>query len=211
MSSTLIPTDEVEEMVQSGLAARALERHIDAADASIVDLYGAHAGERTITLRGNRTLPRRRRVGYVGLSSQGYPASEGYYAYAGGEWRVHLPYPWAATVAAVSEYAEHQDEMSAETVDTSRWALELGGRALRRLDRPWRTFVIVRYTPIDDAPKRALLLVDLVRLSTRYDATMRTSVGPGGAGVSVNHLPYEDERMKLLQRLMPHRPGSTFA
>ena len=59
MTSTLIPTDEIEELVQSGIPTRALERHIDAADASIIDLYGAHTGERTVTLRGDHSLPRR--------------------------------------------------------------------------------------------------------------------------------------------------------
>ena len=82
---------------------------------------------------------------------------------------------------------------------------------MRRLDRPWRDYVIVRYTPIDDTSKRVLLLADLVKLSTVYDATNRTAVGPGGAGVSVQHLDYESERKKLLHRLMPNRPGSVMA
>ena len=211
MTSTLIATDEVEEIVQSGLQTRALDHVIDAADASIVDLYGAHSGERTVTLRGNRSLPQRQRLGHIGLASQSYQSQSGYYSHGGGEWRVHLPYPWAETVAGVSEYAEHEGEAGAETVDASRWALELGGRALRRLDRPWRSFVVVRYTPIDDRAKRVLLLVDLVKLSTRYDATARTQVGPGGAGVAVQHLDYESERKKLLHRLMPNRPGSMMA
>ena len=191
MTSTLIPTDEVEELVRSGLSTSALNRHIDAADASIMDLYGAHSGERTVTLRGNQPRPERRRYWGLGSASSNYASGSGYYVYNQGEWRVHLPYPWAVTVAAVSEYTESEDESDADTVDATRYALEVGGRALRRLDRPWQTFVMVRYTPIDDTAKRALLLADLVKLSVRNEAVQRTSVGPGGAGVSVVHLDYE--------------------
>ena len=210
MRSTLIPTEEIEEIVQSGLPTRALERLIGAADASIIDLYGAHSGERTVTLRGNRALPRRVTVGTLGSSSRSATAG-GYYAHGGGEWRVHLPYPWAESVAQVAEYTEHEHETDARAVDATNWALELGGRALRRLDRPWRSFVMVRYTPIDDTAKRTLLLIDLTKLSVRYDAVSSSAIGPRGTGVAVNHLEYEQERKKLLHRLMPNRPGSLIA
>ena len=213
MTSTLIPTDEIEELAQSGLPHRALERHIDAADASIIDLYGAHTGERTIALRGDHSLPRRpywQRSGYgssYGRGGNGYGI--GYDG--GGEYRLHLPYPWALTVAEIKEYEDRKDADDAEVVDADDWELESDGRIVRRLDRPWRDYVIVRYTPIDDTSKRVLLLADLVKLSTVYDATNRTAVGPGGAGVSVQHLDYESERKKLLHRLMPNRPGSVMA
>ena len=211
MTSTLIATDEIEELVQSGLPTRALDHHVNAADASIADLYGPHTGERTVTLRGNRSLPQRQRLGYIGTASQSLQSQGGYYAHAGGEWRVHLPYPWADTVADVAEYAESESEADAEIVDSSRWALELGGRALRRLDRPWRSFVAVRYTPIDDTPKRTLLLIDLVKLSLRYTGVKRSDVGSRGVGLAVDHLDYDQERRKLLRRLMPNRPGSMIA
>ena len=209
MSSTLIPTEEIEEIVQSGLPIRALEHIIGAADASIVDLYGAHSGERTVTLRGNRSLPRVT-VGTLRSSSRSATAG-GYYAHGGGEWRVHLPYPWAESVAQLAEYTEHEHETDARPVDASRWALELGGRALRRLDRPWRSFVMVRYTPIDDTAKRTLLLIDLTKLSVRYDAISSSAIGSRGTGVTVDHLNYEQERKRLLHRLMPNRPGSLIA
>ena len=205
MTSTLIPTNAIEELVQSGLPTRALSHHVDAADASITDLYGAHAGERTVTLRGNRSLSQRQRPG---SSAQ---TSPGYFAHAGGEWRVHLPYPWAASVTGVAEYTANESESDAKPVDPSSYALELGGRALRRLDRPWRTFVALQYTPIDDTPKRTLLLIDLVKLSIRYTGVRRSDVGSRGVGLAVDHLDYETERRKLLRRLMPNRPGSMMA
>ena len=211
MTSTLITTEEIEELVLSGLPTRALDHHVNAADASIADLYGPHTGERTVTLRGNRSLPQRQRLGYIGAASQSFQSQGGYYAHAGGEWRVHLPYPWADTVASIAEYAESESEADAEIVDSSRWALELGGRALRRLDRPWRSFVAVRYTPIDDTPKRTLLLIDLVKLSLRYTGVKRSDVGSRGVGLAVDHLDYDQERRKLLRRLMPNRPGSMIA
>lgn len=210
MASTLIPTAEIEELVQSGLPDRALERHIDAADASIISLYGPHSGERTVTLRGERHL--RRRVGEV-ISGRAYAGSRsgrGYFI-RGGEYRVHLPYPWAETVAEVKEYDENDDPADAETVDADDWTIDLDGRALRRLDRPWDTFVEVRYTPIDDTDKRVLLLADLVKLSTVYSATKITSVGPTGAGTSITHLEYKKEWRSLLHGMMPNRPGSTIA
>ena len=209
MTSSLIETEAVEEIVQSGLPTRALELLIDAEDASMVDLYGAHGGERTVTLRGTR-VHRQQQSALVGVGSP-RGTYRGGYTQVYGEWRVYLPYPWALTVAQVQEYTESQDESDAVMVDASDWALELGGRAVRRLDRPWRAFVALRYTPIDDLAKRRGLLVDLVKLRARYDAVRQTSVGPAGAGVTVSHLDYPTERRKLLHSLMPWRPGSTMA
>ena len=51
MASSLIATEAVERLVQSGLADLDLEVLIDAADAEIVRLYGPHDGSRTIQLK----------------------------------------------------------------------------------------------------------------------------------------------------------------
>ena len=216
MASTLIPTAEIEELVKSGLPDRALERHIDAADQSIIDLYGAHTGERTVTVRSVRHMRRRhRRSGYGGYgSSYGYGYGYGYgapYGYSQEQLQVYLPYPYAQTVAEVKEYEQHETASDAETVDSDKYELDLGGSVLRRINDYWDIYVQIRYTPIDDTDRRVLLLADLVKLSTVYDATGRTSVGPGGSGVSVQHLDYEMERKRILHRLMPNRLGSAIA
>ena len=209
MTSTLLATTEVEALVRSGLDTGPLEIHIDAADAAVIDLYGAHGGSRTVTLRSVRSLRTRRYIDY----GDGYYGGYGYFSGSGNGQRrqVYLPYPPALSVSAVKEYDLYEQAADAEDVDAANYELELGGNVLRRLDQPWRTFVLVTYTPIDDLAKRRLLMADLVRLSTRYDATMRTAVGPGGAGVAVNHLDYEKERKRLLHRMMPNRPGHTSA
>ena len=166
-----------------------------------------------MTLRSVRSLRksrgRNRYLDYVDGYSSGYGYNGG--NDNGQRQQVYLPYPPALSVSAVKEYDLYEQAADAEDVDATDYELDLGGNVLRRLDQPWRTFVLVTYTPIDDLAKRRLLLADLVRLSTRYDATMRTAVGPGGAGVSVNHLDYEKERKRLLHRMMPNRPGHTSA
>ena len=206
MTSTLLATTEVEALVRSGLDTGPLEIHLDAADAALIDLYGAHGGSRTVTLRSVRSLRKSRgRNRYLDYGDGYYGGNQGQ------RQQVYLPYPPALSVSAVKEYDLYEQAADAEDVDATDYELDLGGNVLRRIDQPWQTFVLVTYTPIDDLAQRRLLLADLVRLSTRYDATMRTSVGPGGVGVSVNHLDYEVERKKLLHRLMPNRPGHTSA
>ena len=214
MTSTLLANTDVEALVRSGLDTAPLEIHIDAADAAIIDLYGAHGGERTVTLRSVRSLRKNRgRNRYLDYGD-GYYGGFGYGEYVGNQGQrqqVYLPYPPAESVSSVQEYDLYEQAADAEDVVADDYELDLGGNVLRRIDRAWMTFVLVTYTPIDDMAKRRLLLADLVRLSTRYDATMRTAVGPGGAGVSVNHLDYEKERKRILHRMMPNRPGHTSA
>ena len=213
MASTLIPTAEIEELVKSGLPDRALERHIDAADAQIIDLYGAHTGERTVTVRTVRNMRRRQRRGdYWGYGyGYGYGYGDSGYGYSREQLQVYVPYPYAQTVAEAKEYDFHETASDAEAVDSDKYELDLGGSVLRRINDYWKAYVQIRYTPIDDTDRRVLLLADLVKLSTVYDATGRTSVGPGGSGVSVQHLDYEMERKRILHRLMPNRLGSAIA
>ena len=214
MTSTLLATTAIEELVQSGLSTAPLEIHIDAADADIIGLYGQHGGSRTVTLRSVRSLRknrgRNRYLDYGDGYGVGYGSGE-YGGNRGQRQQVYLPYPPALSVSAVKEYDLYEQASDAEDVDAADYELDLGGNVLRRLDQAWQTFVLVTYTPIDDLAKRRLLLADLVRLSTRYDATMRTAVGPGGAGVGVTHVDYEKERKRLLHRMMPNRPGHTSA
>lgn len=108
---------------------------------------------------------------------------------------IFLPRP-ASAVASITEESGAEGA-TVETVADSKYSLEDGGRSIRRKDANWKRVVNVTYTPESDDARRAMVLVDLVKLETEYEGIESRRVG----SYSETKLDLEKERGKILNRL----------
>ena len=182
MASSLISNETVVSFIETDKTDDEIEILIDSADKAIRDVYGPHVnGERTVRL------------------SNTY----------GNE--IFLPYPPAASVAEIKEYSNLELSSKAEEVDEDDYELEYDGRVIRRPEKKFNDRVIVRYTPVDDSAERKHILVDLVRLADQFEGNKLEELGAGRSSISTEHLDYQREWNRILNRMIPFEAGIMFA
>ncbi len=107
----------------------------------------------------------------------------------------------AASITSVTETTGSSDTV----LSADDYELLHGGRQLRRLAdgtngaSRWAERVAVVYTPKSDDPERKRVVIDLVKLSLRYDATKTKKDGDHSESAP----DYEQEREKILSSLSP--------
>lgn len=159
-------------LVEHDLTAPNLQLIIDAEDASIVELYGAHTGD---------------------VAESFSPGSHDEYLFLSRR---------ASTITSITEtyvatYGETTITLAASdyTFESSRRIRrKIGGQYPRSI---WAPRIVVTFTPVDESAKRKLVLVELVKVALRYDAASMTMVGD----TRVMHVDREVERAKILGRL----------
>ena len=169
---SLLTPDDIRQHIDTDLGNEALQRLIDDAEDDIVRAYGPTTG--TVTER---------------------------FTPGPGDAWIFTSRP----ISAITSITELRSTYAGETdvtLGSADYVLE-GTRQIRRKQggtnsaSSWGPLTTIVYTPADDTDRRKRVLIDLVRLALRYDATRSGSVGD----TSVTHLEYEAERTRLLTRL----------
>lgn len=87
-------------------------------------------------------------------------------------------------------------EDGTEIEEDTDFRLRYGGRALQRIGRNWGQ-TVVEYDASDDDPRTDRVVIDLCKLALQYEGLQSSSDGD----YRETHLPYQDEREKLLAEL----------
>ena len=114
---------------------------------------------------------------------------------------VTLPRP-AVSVASVEERYMYRTTWA--EVSDSTYRMRYGGRRIEREDRPFRSFVRITYTPVDETAKRRQALIDLVRLRCQENGLSQETDGDYNA-MSVE---YSKEEARILAPLRQRYGGA---
>lgn len=169
----LTATQLREHLTDTDLSDTALQRHLDAADRSIKERYGAHAGTGDVTeqLEGSD------------------------------EWL--LPRRTVSTITSVTEYVGGPNAEVSTVLATDDYRIWDEGQALQRIASgtnprtTWGSRVEVVFAPEDDDAVRTQVTIDLCRLAVEYDA--KKSIRDGS--FAMTPVDYQNERERLLSEI----------
>lgn len=157
MASTLLDTDAVRELVESGLDNAALEVYIDAADEDIINHAGPHGTDvvysRTASIRHTNRLV------------------------------VHLPRPAVSITSITIDNAPVTDDSytltsGGRTIEFHQGAYWYWSGVVNPSTYLYPPIdVVVTYTAVSDTGRRKRALVDLVKLGLQFDGLQSERVG----------------------------------
>jgi len=169
---SLITPTEVRARIETDLPDAEIQRAIDAEEAAIIDLFGAHTANIVETRRpgeGDERLTTSRPISAVVSITETYTAT----------------YGETTTTLAASDYA----------VEGRRTIRRKIGGTYPRTE--WAPLVTITYTPTADTARRSLALMDLVHLAITYSPTSQETVGD----VRTQTGDRDADRAKILRRL----------
>ena len=169
--ANILTTEEVRLNVETEIGDSALGILIDDADAEIVRRLGPLASQTEVLGAFDRTIYLKRKS--TAITSAVERVRTGFGSYTD-------------YTLASDDYELLADGMRVERL-----------RSGTNPHSHWRGTVTIVYVPVDETAQRKRLLVDMVKLAVRYDATR--SIGMGNS--QVTHVDYQAEREQLFRGL----------
>ena len=109
---------------------------------------------------------------------------------------VYLPRP-AESVSEIKEWIDAGTEADATALASTEYALQSGGRYIRRKTGYWRRNVAVTFTPYAENARRTGVLIDLVK----WELSRKGSLTRERVGQYEVYLGNEREKAQILSRL----------